>query len=59
MRAILGVDPGLNTTGYGVVDVSKGKVRLLEAGVIRSRAKELAHKVKEIYDGVREVIEMF
>jgi len=59
MKAILGVDPGLNTTGYGVVDVSTGKVRLLEAGVIRSRAKELAHKVKEIYDGVREVIEMF
>jgi len=59
MKAILGVDPGLNTTGYGVIDVSTGKVRLLEAGVVRSRAKELARKTKEIYDGVREVIEMF
>jgi len=59
MKAILGVDPGLNTTGYGVVDVSTGKVRLLEAGVVRSRAKELARKTKEIYEGVREVIEMF
>ena len=59
MKTILGIDPGLNTTGYGVIDVATGKVRLLEAGVVKSRAKELAHKVQEIYDGVREVIEMF
>jgi len=59
MKAILGIDPGLNTTGYGVVDVSAGGVRLLEAGVVRSRAEGLAHKVKEIYEGVCEVIEMF
>ena len=59
MRAILGIDPGLNITGYGVIDVSMGKVRLLEAGVVKSRTGELAHKVKDIYDGVREVIEMF
>jgi len=60
MKAILGVDPGLNTTGYGVIEVSTGKVRLLEAGVVRSRKDGgLAQKVKEIYDGVREVIAMF
>ena len=59
MRTILGIDPGLNTTGYGVIDVSTREVRLLEAGIVKSRAKELAHKVKEIYEGVREVIEMF
>ena len=59
MKTILGIDPGLNTTGYGVIDTSTGKVRLLEAGIIRSRADVLALKVREIYDGVREVIEMF
>jgi len=59
MKAILGIDPGLNITGYGVIDVSTGKVRLLEAGVVRSYEKGYAHKVKEIYEGVREVIEMF
>lgn len=57
MKIILGIDPGLNTTGYGVIDVSTGKVRLREAGVVRSRSKALAPKAKEIYDGVREVIE--
>ena len=59
MKAILGIDPGVNVTGYGVIDAAMGKVRLLEAGVVKSRAGELAHKVKDIYDGVREVIEMF
>jgi len=59
MKVILGIDPGLNTTGYGVIDVSTEKVRLLEAGFVRSRARELAVKVQEIYTGVREVMELF
>ncbi|GHT22901.1 crossover junction endodeoxyribonuclease RuvC [Planctomycetales bacterium] len=59
MQVILGIDPGLNTTGYGVIDTSAGKVRLLQAGVVRSRSGGVAQKVKEIYDGVREVIEEF
>jgi crossover junction endodeoxyribonuclease RuvC len=59
MNILLGIDPGLNTTGYGVIDVSNGKVRLLEAGIVRSSLKVLSCKVKEIYDGVREVIEAF
>jgi crossover junction endodeoxyribonuclease RuvC len=59
LKTILGVDPGLNTTGYGVIDFAAGKVRLLEAGVVRSRSGGLAQKVKEIYDGIREVIEAF
>ena len=31
---ILGIDPGLITTGYGVVDVKDGGVKILEAGTI-------------------------
>jgi crossover junction endodeoxyribonuclease RuvC len=54
---ILGVDPGLNTTGYGVVDFSQRQVRLVEAGVVRGRAKgSLPERVREIYEGVAEVI---
>ena len=59
MKRIVGIDPGLNTTGYGVIDVSSGRVRLLEAGIVCSRSKDFAERVKEIYDGVREVIETF
>ncbi|MDO5308050.1 MAG: crossover junction endodeoxyribonuclease RuvC [Planctomycetia bacterium] len=55
----MGIDPGLNTTGYGVLDVSTGRARLLEAGVIKSAGKTLPVRVKDIYDGVVEVIETF
>jgi crossover junction endodeoxyribonuclease RuvC len=54
---ILGVDPGLNVTGYGVVDGAGGKPRLYEAGVVRGRARApLADRVAEIYRGIAEVI---
>ncbi len=58
MSRVLGIDPGLNITGYGVLDTG-GKIRLVEAGVIRGRGKTLAERIHEIHDGVREVIEAF
>ncbi|MCL2625170.1 MAG: crossover junction endodeoxyribonuclease RuvC [Planctomycetaceae bacterium] len=60
MTVILGIDPGLNTTGYGAIETPVGgKIRLLEAGVVRSRSDILAEKIREIYDGVREMISAF
>lgn len=32
----LGIDPGLMTTGYGVLEQQGGKIRLIEAGTIRT-----------------------
>ena len=37
---ILGIDPGLNITGYGVLEFSPAGVKLCEAGVIRGRSKK-------------------
>jgi crossover junction endodeoxyribonuclease RuvC len=65
-KRILGIDPGLNTTGYGVIEVDQpdvgiagcGKVRLCEAGIIRSRAKaSIETRLDEIFTGIQEVIE--
>jgi crossover junction endodeoxyribonuclease RuvC len=54
---ILGVDPGLNTTGYGVVEIADRGPRLVEAGVVRSNARRsLAERVREIHNGVADVI---
>ena len=54
---ILGIDPGLNITGYGVVDRAGRELRLVEAGVVRGTPKaSLAVRVQEIYDGVADVI---
>lgn len=54
---ILGVDPGLNITGYGVLEVKAGGLRLCEAGVVRGRSHgTLAGRLAEIHAGIREVI---
>ena len=56
-RRILGVDPGLNITGYGVLEVCAGSLRLAEAGVGRGRSHgTLAGRLAEIHAGVRDVI---
>ena len=34
---VLGIDPGLNTTGYGVLDFASRQPRLVEAGVVRGK----------------------
>jgi crossover junction endodeoxyribonuclease RuvC len=54
---VLGIDPGLNTTGYGVLEFAAGQPRLVEAGVVRGKASApLAERVQEIHDGVADVI---
>ncbi len=56
---ILGVDPGLRTTGYGVIEIFPKRVRLLEAGVVRSRATTLELRIREIYRGINEIVQEF
>jgi crossover junction endodeoxyribonuclease RuvC len=54
---VLGIDPGLNTTGYGVLDFVAGQPKLVEAGVVRGKSRgSLAERVREIHDGVTDVI---
>ena len=54
---VLGIDPGLNITGYGVLEVARGSVKVCEAGVVRGRTKgSLAARLQEIHSGVAEVI---
>lgn len=54
---ILGIDPGLNVTGYGVLDVGRGGLRLCEAGIIRGRRRDLlGGRLAELYQGVCDVI---
>jgi crossover junction endodeoxyribonuclease RuvC len=37
---ILGIDPGTGILGFGVIDYTKGKAQLVDAGVIRTPVKE-------------------
>ena len=46
---ILGIDPGLVTTGYGVIHVSGAACKLVEAGVIRTEQDDpLEQRIRKI-----------
>ena len=54
---ILGVDPGLGITGYGVVETENNQFKLLEAGVIKSHSRQpLTQRLSSIYKGICEII---
>ncbi len=56
----LGIDPGLNRTGYAVLARSGKRLELREGGIIRStRNLSLAERVQEIGVGLREVLVEF
>ncbi len=60
MQRILGIDPGLNITGYGLLRRTNHGPRLDEAGVVRGgRGGELSGRLDKIYQGVRDVIESY
>ena len=57
---VVGVDPGLNRTGYAVLGRGARRPLLREAGVIRSTPKlTLAERVREIGDGLLEVLDQY
>lgn len=60
-QRILGVDPGLRVTGYGVIEITEGTPpTLCEAGVIRAPShKDLPARVGAIFHGMREILESF
>ena len=56
---VLGVDPGTNATGYGVIDTERGRPgRLVECGVIRAAPEpDLPRRLATLYRGLQEVLE--
>jgi crossover junction endodeoxyribonuclease RuvC len=58
---ILGIDPGSRVTGYGVVSSTKGSsyVKVAEGEIKVSAKSELPVRLKEIYTGLKAVIEEF
>ncbi len=62
-QCILGIDPGLQVTGYGVVDCTGPRPVVCEAGVIRSadqaKTGDLAGRILSLYDSLVEVFDQF
>jgi crossover junction endodeoxyribonuclease RuvC len=57
---ILGIDPGLRRTGWGVVDVSGQRLLFVACGEIETDAKEpLATRLVTIHDGLTRLVDSF
>ena len=53
---ILGIDPGLRVTGFGVIEHAGSKLRYVTSGCVKSGAGDLAARLKAILDGISEII---
>lgn len=56
---ILGIDPGLAVTGYGLIEAEgQNKIRMIEAGVIRTSARDpVSARLKSLYTGLKGLID--
>lgn len=53
---ILGIDPGLQVTGFGVIDQRGAKLAYVTSGCVKTPPGELARRLKVILDGLAQVI---
>ena len=57
---ILGIDPGLVQTGYGVIKIAGEKKEVLDYGIIAPDSKStLSNRLKTIYNDIIEIIDRF
>ena len=54
---ILGIDPALTITGYGVIEAEKNKICVIEAGIISTSSKHtLQERLDKIYKSILKLI---
>lgn len=56
---ILGIDPGLCITGYGILIKNNYELKYLSSGCIRTKVDYLPNRLKTIYTGVSNIINKF
>ncbi|MBV8371846.1 MAG: crossover junction endodeoxyribonuclease RuvC [Candidatus Eremiobacteraeota bacterium] len=55
---ILGIDPALRTTGYGVIETTRTRVRLVEAGIVAPRnGATFEQRLRQLHAGITDVID--
>jgi len=59
-KIILGIDPGTNIMGFGLINCSQSKIKLIQYGII-SLIKESSHqiKLKKIFEKITELIKEY
>jgi crossover junction endodeoxyribonuclease RuvC len=53
----LGIDPGTATCGFGVVALEDGRLRLVDAGVVRTAAQDTdAHRLRQLHEALTAIL---
>ncbi|MBF1024529.1 MAG: crossover junction endodeoxyribonuclease RuvC [Candidatus Nanogingivalaceae bacterium] len=54
---VIGIDPGTGILGFGVINITRGRVKMITAGVITTPAHTpLPERLEEIYVGLTDII---
>ncbi len=56
---ILGIDPGLRTTGFGLIEKHGQKISYLASGTIKTADASLPERLKTIFSGVSEIVSTY
>lgn len=59
LRVVLGIDPGSRLTGFGLIGIEGHRVSYIESGCIRAGEGDFAGRLKIIFDGVCDIIEIY
>ncbi|MXN65391.1 crossover junction endodeoxyribonuclease RuvC [Stappia sp. GBMRC 2046] len=55
---ILGIDPGLRRTGWGVIETIGNRLSFVSSGTVTSdNRRDLADRLRQLHDGLKEVID--
>ncbi len=56
---ILGIDPGTRNMGYALIKLEKGKISLVEAGLIKMKAEDLQFQIPQMVEGFDRLFSNF
>lgn len=56
---IMGIDPGLVATGYGVIEADQDGQQFVAGGLIRTRKEDLAKRLERIFSQISEVLTQY
>ena len=59
-KTILGIDPGIGVTGYGIIEWQSDRARLVECGVIKTKTNgSQGERLRQLYSGINQLLKKF
>ncbi len=56
---ILGIDPGTRNCGYALLELDKGKMRLIEAGLIKMKPEALQLQIPQMTEAIEHLFQTY